>query len=579
MSKQASTKRKHQRKQAGLRLLLLFGILVCINMLAYRFHYGFDLTEEKRFTLSPSTKRFLRNMDQVAVVDIYLKGKFPAGFQRLSDATRDKLVNFKEIAGKNIVFRFIDPFEGKTEEQKGAVAQELEKKGVNWLNLQVQGTAEEGYSEKIIFPYALVRYKGREFPVRLLENNQGMSPKEVLNYSESLLEYKFATALNMLSQQDRPRVAYIVGHGESLGPNTNDALRTIGMLYHLDTLDLSTVIKIPGPAMGDYQALIINKPRTPFDDKDKYKIDQFVMRGGHVLWLVEPLDASMDSLGSSQTFMTSDRELNLEDMLFGYGVRINPDLIEDMDCNPIEVVVGMKGDQPQKALKSWIYFPVFTPTSHHPVVHNLDPVMGMFASSIDTIANPEIRKTILLHSSKYSRTAPNPVRVSLTMLNFPLNNRMFGSPYQPVAVLLEGKFNSIFNNRLQPSFLKILSDSLKMPFKNSCDSATSMIVISDGDIMENDFSARYGTMDMGFWRFTGNRFANKTFILNCLEYLTDQSGLLEARSKDVKLRLLDDGRRKDEELKWQLINILLPVGVIILFAVVYIFFRKRRYEK
>lgn len=579
MATNSSTKRKNQQRQASIRLLLLCVILASANLLAARFHYGFDLTEEKRFTLSPSTKRLLRNMDEVAVVDVYLKGQMPAGFQRLAASTKEKLQYFKEVAGKKLVFRFSDPFEGKSEEQKAAIFQQLAKKGINGTNLQVKD--DDGYSEKIIFPCALVQYKGKEYPVNLLENeHQGMSPFEILNYSESLLEYKFANAINTLMQPDQASIAYIMGNEENLGLNTRDALNTIRMLYHMDTVDLHGSMMIPGPGLGTYEAIIINKPRTAFEDKDKFKIDQYIMRGGHVLWLVDGVQASMDSMSrQTQSFLTSDLSLNLEDMLFNYGVRVNPNLIEDVDCNPIPVVVGMVGDQPQTELRPWIYFPVLMPTGNHPIVHNLDPVMTQFASSMDTIANAEIKKTILLASSKYSRVAPHPVRVSLSMMAYKLDNRMFNKPYQPVAVLLEGKFKSVFNNRLTPDFIKVLKDSLKMPFKSTCDSSTSMIVVSDGDLIENDYSEREGTMEMGYWRFTRNRFANKTFLLNCLEYLTDKSGLLESRSKDVKLRLLDNGRVKTEKKTWQIVNILVPIALVVVFAIVYLFVRKRRYEK
>lgn len=584
MATNSTSKRKNQQRQASIRILLLLGILICVNLLASRLHYGFDMTEEKRFTLSSSTKRMLRNMKEVAVIDVYLKGdNLPSGLKRLAATTRERLEYFKEVAGNKVVFRFTDPFEGKSEAEKGPIFQALAKKGINGTNLQVKD--EDGQSEKIIFPCALVQYKGKEYPINLLENQQpGMSPFVVLNNSESLLEYKFASAINYLAQPDQAGIGYIMGNGENLGLNTRDALNTIRMLYHLDTLDLGGSIKIPGPGLGNYEAIIINKPRTAFEDKDKFKIDQYIMRGGHVLWLVDGVDAGMEMMTDSsgaqnQSFMTRELPLNLEDMLFSYGARINANLIEDMDCNPIPVTVGMIGDQPQIELRPWYYFPVLLASSKHPIVHNIDPVMTTFASSIDTIANPDIQKTVLLASSKYSRVAPHPVRVSLSMMAFKPDNRLFNKPYQPVAVLLEGKFKSVFNNRLQPDFLKVLHDSLKMPFKAQCDTSTSMIIVADGDLIENDYSKDDGTMEMGYWRFTKNRFANKTFLLNCLEYLTDRSGLLESRSKDVKLRLLDNGRVKSESSKWQWVNIGIPNALVIVFAIVFIFFRKRKYEK
>lgn len=579
MAINSSTKRKKQQRRAVVNIVLLTAVLVCVNMLAARFHYGFDLTEEKRFTLSSSTKKILRKMDETAVVTVYLKGKFPAGFQRLAEATRERLQTFKEISGNKLVFRYINPFEGKSEAEKGPIFQQLEKQGIFGVNLQVQAN-EDGYSEKIIFPYALVQYHGKTIPVSLLDNNHpGMSPLQILNYSESVLEYKFATALNILSEPDRPRIAYIMGHGESLGPHTKDALETLGQLYHLDTLDLKESIKIPGPGFGTYEAIIINKPTQAFDDREKFKIDQYVMRGGHVLWLLDMLNASMDSIKApSQQFITHEYGLNLDDILFQYGVRVNSDLIEDVVCNQIPVTVGMVGDRPQMELRKWIYFPTFYPSSKHPIVYNLDAIMSVFANSIDTVANPDIQKTVLLASSKYSRTTPNPVRVNLNMLSFPLRNDMFNKPYRPAAVLLEGKFRSVFNNRLSPEFISVLRDSLRMEFKPVADSAGSMIVISDGDIFENNYSETRGTMELGYWWFTGERFANKTFLLNCIEYLTDHSGLLEARSKDVRLRLLDPERTKKQKAMWQSLNIGIPVALILIFASCYTFFRKRRYE-
>lgn len=584
MTNKIPNKRKSQQRQASIRILLLLGILVCVNLLASKLHVGFDLTEEKRFTLSPSTKKLLGNMDEVAVIDVYLKSdNLPPGFKRLAASTKERLTYFKALAGNKVVFRFSDPFEGKTEEQKGPIFKALAEKGINGTNLQVKD--DKGYSEKIIFPAALVQYKGKEYALNLLENDHpGMNPIEVLNYSESLLEYKFASAINFLTQPDQAGIGYIMGNDETLGANTRDALNTIRMLYHLDTIDLHGSMEISGPGLGKYEAIIINKPMTAFEDKDKFKIDQYVMRGGHVLWLVDGVQAGMemmlDSTGSNmQSFLTRELPLNLDDILFNYGVRINPNLIEDMACNPIPVTVGMLGDQPQVELRKWLYFPILTPSSNHPIVYNIEPVMTTFASGMDTIANPEIKKTVLLASSKYSRVTPHPARVSLSMMAFKPDINLFNKPHQPVAVLLEGKFKSVFNNRLEAGFLKILKDSLGMPFRSQCDSATSMIVVSDGDLLENDFSERQGTMELGYYRFTGQRFGNKTFLLNCLEYLTDRSGLLESRSKDVKLRLLDSGRVKNEKSKWQWINLLLPNAVIILFAIVFMFFRKRKYEQ
>jgi len=562
-------------RQAVLRMLMLAAILVGINIIAARYHTGLDLTKEKRFTLSEPTVKLLKKMDDVAVVTVYLKGKFPAGFQRLSDATRERLESFRSIAGGNIVFRYTDPFEGKGEEEKVAISKELAGKGIFALNLQTKNE-EEGYAEKWVFPYALVQYKGKDAAVNLLENNKWVSPWENLNNSENLIEYKIASAINKLTKPDKESIAYIVGHGESLGLNTYDLLGTLSEQYHVDTFDLTINPFIP----RSYKAIIINRPKQPIDDREKFKIDQYVMEGGRILWAIDQLYTPMDSLQKSEQFMSLDYGLEIDDMLFKYGVRINLDLIEDLQqCLPLPIMVGAQNGEPQMQLRPWIFYPVFSPSSQHPIVKNISAVFGRFVSSIDTINTPNIQKTILLQSSKYSRTEAFPVRVSLSMLRFQMTPDMFKKPYRNAAVLLEGKFTSLFQNRLAPNFLKILEDSLKRPYKSVADAPSKMVVIGDGELMDNDFTQAEGPMEMGYWRFTKTRFANKEFVLNCMEYLTDDGGLLEARAKDLKLRLLDSGRVKEEKLKWRLINIALPIGLVLVFASAFIFFRKRKYEK
>ncbi len=576
MATNGSKKRKQQKRQAVTRIVILAAILICVNMLAARFHAGLDLTKEKRFTLTHATKNVLHNMDDVAVITVYLDGKFPAGFQRLKEATREQLQAFRDQVGGNVKFQYNDPFAGKSDEEKVKVAKILAGKGIFPVNLQVQGE-EEGYSEKFIFPWALVQYKGRETAIRLLENKMGLSPLENLNYSESLLEYKFASAIHRLEKATRDEIAYIVGHNETLGMNTYDLLTSLSEQYKVDTLDLPNSLYIP----KSYKAIIINRPTLPIDEKDKFKIDQYIMNGGRVLWAIDQLNTPMDSLAMNGYVMSLDYGLNLDDQLFKYGARINTTLVEDKQCLPMPVMFGQPGDaQPQMQLRSWMYFPVFIPESKHPIVKNMDPVFGLYVSTIDTLGNPEVRKTVLLQSTKYGRKTSSPARVSLSMLQYPMD-AMFKDVRTPlpVSVLLEGKFKSVFHNRLHPSFLQVLRDSLKQDFKSGCDTENRMIIIADGNMLENEYSERTGPSEMGYWKFTNERFANKTFVLNCVEYLVDNSGLLEARAKDAKLRLLDGNRVKAEERKWQFINIGVPVILVLVFASAYIFFRKRRYEK
>lgn len=576
MATNASKKRKQQKRQAVTRIVILAAILICVNMLASRFHAGLDLTKEKRFTLTSATKKVLSEMDDVAVITVFLDGKFPAGFQRLKEATREQLQSFRDHAGANIKFQYTDPFAGKNDEERVKEARILAQKGIFPVNLQMQGE-EEGYSEKFIFPWALVQYKGRETSVRLLESKLGMSPLENLNYSESLLEYKFVSAIHRLESAEKPAIAYIMGHGETLGYNTYDLLTSLAEQYLVDTLDLPNSLYIP----SSYSAIIINRPTQPVDEKDKFKIDQYIMNGGRVLWAIDQLNTPMDSLAANGYVMSLDYGLNLDDQLFKYGARVNSTLIEDNQCLPMPVMFGQPGDdQPRMQLRSWMYFPLFIPESSHPIVKNLDGVFGLYTSTIDTLGNPEVKKTILLQSSKYGRKTVAPARISLSMLQYPMD-AMFKDVRTPLpaAVLLEGEFKSVFHNRLHPNFLKVLQDSLKQEFKKSCDTQNRMIIIADGNMLENEFSEKTGPADMGYWKFTNTLFANKTFVLNCVEYLVKDNNLLEAKTKETKLRLLDNNRIKQEEQKWRMVNIGLPVLLVLVFASAYIFFRKRRYEQ
>jgi gliding-associated putative ABC transporter substrate-binding component GldG len=374
----------------------------------------------------------------------------------------------------------------------------------------------------------------------------------------------------------KPTIAYIVGQGEPLDWTTYDMLHTLEGNYQVDTFDIITHTHI-NPVV--YNAIIINRPYTTIKEEEKFKIDQYIMRGGRVLWVIDPLITPLDSLQTSDNLMTIDRMLNLDDMLFNYGVRVNNNLIEDMQCFVLPVTVGRtQRGEAQIENKPWMYFPIFVPTSKHPIVNNMDGILGRFASTIDTVGNPNAKKTVLLESSKYSRTAANPVRVNLAMLQFQLKEEMFQKPYNPVAVLLEGNFTSIYRNRLAPSWEATLRDSLKQPFKDKTDTTTAMIVIADGDMFANDFSESKGPIPMGMSRNTDARFVNNAFLLNCMEYLTDKKSLLEARTKDVKLRLLDNGRAKEEADKWKIVNVGIPIAIVLVFASVYMFFRKRRYE-
>lgn len=565
---------KSLKKRSVTRFALVVCIIVLVNIISTKVHYRIDATAEKRFSLTAPTKKLLKSLKEPVVIEVYLKGEFPAGFKRLAESTNDLLQQLKEQSNGLIRYSFYNPLEGKNDQEKKEIINTLAQKGINPVNLQVQGD-EDSYSEKLIYPAAKIAFNQKETSISLLESHLSMTPQEKLNNSEAMLEYKFLNAIKHLIEPDKKKIAYLVGHGEPLGFNTFDMLTYLEKYYDIDTLDLTHNIDIG----NFYSAAILCKPTAPFDEKNKFKIDQYIMNGGKLFACIDMLNFNNDSLKATGASMALDYGLNLEDLLFKWGVRVNPDFVEDIDQNnPIPVTVGMMGNQPDIQLLPWAYFPFSISYSQHPIAKNLDAVMFMYVSSLDTIANPEIKKTILLSSSNYSKKIPSPVRVSLSNLKFKPNPSLYKEKSIPYSVLLEGKFQSIYTNRIDPNFIKIYTDSLHKNYQTSCTNDNKIIISGDGDLFLNDFVNSRGPLECGYYKFTDKLFANKAFITNSLEYLTDDYGLLESRNKNLTLRLLDSGRVKKNKLIWQFINIGLPVILLMIFGSGYFFFRKRKSE-
>ena len=560
------------RVQAIVRTLLAVGILIVINILAGYFHARFDLTKEKRYTLSGATKQLLNNLDGQIYVKVYLEGQFPAGFQRLRNATEDMLYEFNVASGGKIQYIFINPTKG-TDQEKKALLEELGKKGV--IATKVFNNSEEDTkSEQIVVPGLIMTYREREVPLQLLESEIAKKPSEALNSSVELLEYKIASTIKKLTQKNTPRVAFATGEGELRKEAISDFAGTLqSYRYDVRLINLDSVLTL----VNHYDVLVIAKPKLKFSEQAKFKIDQFAMNGGSVLWLLDGVNMEMDSMRGKNEFIATASELNLEDQLFRYGVRINANLVQDLRCAPIPLVVG-QGNPPQTQLFPWVYFPKVISSNRHPLVRNLDATLMQFASTIDTVRVPDVKKTVLLTSSKYSKALLAPVRIQFEMLKERPNPQTFNQPELPLAVLLEGKFTSVFKNRLAASTLKIYEDSLRLKFKEQSDYC-KMIVIADGDVVRNDVGSRGELYPLGYYQYTDQTFANKDLMLNCIEYLGENNNLIETRNKEIHLRLLDTVRLKEkyEKLKWQLINLLVPVLVIILFGFVFNFWRRRKY--
>ncbi|HNU48359.1 MAG TPA: gliding motility-associated ABC transporter substrate-binding protein GldG [Bacteroidia bacterium] len=550
------------------QFLLLLLVIVGLNTLGKFLFWRFDLTTEKRFTLSSTTKEKLKNLKDVVYIKVYLTGDLPAGFQRLSSATRDMLMEMKSYAGQNLEFDFIDPSALADSKQRNELYNQLADKGLQPTNISERNA--EGTSERILFPGAILNYLSKEQPLLLLKDRMGASAEEMVNTSIQNLEYEIINAISKISTRKPATIGILHGQGELDKPYLADFYKSVSASYPTHYVQIKNQLN----ALKDYDCLVIAKPDSAFDEKDKFIIDQFIMRGGKVLWLLDMMSADMDSLARKNEFIAIPKELNLDDMLFRYGVRLNKDLVMDLQSVPIPILTGYVGNRPQNSLLPWFYYPLVTPTSKHPIVNNLNAIRFAFACSIDTIVSAHINKTILLQSSRYCKTVQSPAVVDLNILRKEPDEKEYRNPPVNLAILLEGSFRSNFANRIP---YQIATDST-IGFKAE-GKPTSMIVISDGDVIRNDYKRSSNTVyPLGLDRYTGQFYGNKNLLLNCIDYLCDNSGLMTLRAKEFKLRLLDKTRFNPDKKMLQIVNVALPVLLIILFAMIKLLLRKKKFS-
>ncbi len=575
-------KKKDIKRTNILQLVLGVVIIVLINIIGYSVFTRFDLTAEKRYTLSDQTKQMITDLDDLVFFQVYLDGEFPAGFKRLRRETKEMLDQFRAYSD-NIQYEFINPSVSEDGKERNAVYQRLMERGLNPTDLQVK--TNDGSSQQIIFPGAIVSYKNTELPLELLISQMGVPPEEVLNNSIQNLEFNLANAIQKLSISNKPKVAFIEGHGELSLLETADIAYSLQEYYSVERISidgkLNSLNERKESEIGNivvrnkFDAIIIAKPDSTFSEKDKFIIDQYIMRGGNVLWLVDPVFASMDSIEFSSSTVGIINEINLNDQLFHYGVRLNTNLVMDLSALPIPIRTGEIGGSPQIDFFPWFYFPLLNPVGDHPIVKNLNAIKTEFIGSIDTVDVPGIKKSILLTSSQYSRTVNTPVYISLDILQKEPDRRQYTTSNIPVAVLLEGEFESLFNNRVPPTILE--SEEIDFLPKSK---PGKMIIIADGDVIKNQIGKSEGRRvpyPLGYDRYTNQTFGNKEFILNAINYLIDDDGLISIRSRELTLRLLDRTKITEGRVFWQVINTVLPVVVILILGVIMFVVRKRKF--
>ena len=563
--------KQNLKKQHIFQLLLALLIVLLINYISSNAYFRLDLTADKRYTITKSSKEILDSLDDVIYIQIYLDGEMPIGFQRMQKSMRELMDEFRVIAKDNIQFSFINPSESADQKIRAAMFQDLYDRGLNPTNVKDRDT-EGGMAEKILFPGAIIAYQGKETPINLLKNNSGLSAEENLNNSIESLEYEFIDAIRKITIKQHKKIAFIEGQGELDEFETGDITKALSEYYEIDRVTIKDYITILDP----YDAIIIAGPTEKYTEKSKFIIDQFLMRGGRILWLIDAVKVNMDSLSTGSTTFAFYNDPNLGDQLFKYGVRVNPNIIQDLQCAVIPINTALTGNQPRFAPAPWIYFPLIVAPSTNPITKNLNMIRAEFPSVIDTVGNDsKIRKKLILTSSQTSRILEVPQLISLEQVREQLDPATFNQSYKPIAILLEGEFESVFTNRLTKEYtngqdFKYLSKSVQ----------TQMIVISDADIIRNEVRERANGVflsPLGYDRYTKQTFGNKEFIMNAVHFLVEKDGILDIRSRDFKLRLLDKSKLIKEKTKWQLMNTILPIGFVLLFGILLMYFRKRKY--
>lgn len=557
--------KKHALQQLG---ILIVGLLA-LNIFGNYFFKRFDLTADKRYTLSETSLNLIKQVDSPLYIDVYLEGQFPGEFKRLQSETRQTLEEFKAY-NSNIIFQFVNPLE--KEEEREANMKMLYQRGLTPISITVDDKGKQ--SQEVVFPWAVATYNGKVTKVQLLKNMMGASTEEKVISSVQHLEYAFADAFNKITKEKQKKIAVIKGIGELHDLQIADFLKSVRESYYIGPFTMDSVKVNPTgslEALKKYDLAIIAKPSKRFTEEEKEVLDQFIINGGKTLWLVDNVQAEMDSLyNETGSILAYPKDLNLADMFFKYGVRINPSLVKDEQAIPIKLATGEPGSQTQYEQYFWKYSPFIYPQSQHPIVKNIEGVKFEFANPIELLKN-EVKKTVLMESSQYSKTIGTPTEVNLEMVTEETGPKDYpGGGRLPVSVLLEGNFHSMYENRVLP-----FKDATYKPVGKT----NKMIIIADGDVVKNQLDQAYQPLELGYDKWTNNLFGNKEFMLNCVNYLLDDNGLINIRSKEVDLPLLDKEKVHENYTFTQILTVGLPIVVLALFGFLFTFLRKRKYAR
>ncbi len=552
-------------------VLSLFGTLVALLALNFASSFvfsRFDLTHDNRYTLSEPSLNIISEIQEPIEVEVYLEGDFPLEFRRLQTETKQILEEFSAY-NDNIVYKFVNPI--ASEENSVQVIEQMYKEGYKPISVTVNDKGKQ--SQEVVFPWAKVTFQGRTARIPLLKNAMGASTEDKVNTSVQHLEYTFVDAFNKVLHEKSKKIAIIKGIGEVNDIYMADFLMSLRDSYYIAPFTLDSVSIDPKKALAqlkEYDLAIIAKPSKPFSEDKIQVLDQYVMNGGKSLWMLDQVQAEMDSLSMNGSMLAYPKDQSLGELLFKYGVRLNPNLVKDEMGTPIKLATGQQGSETVYEEFTWKFAPFAMSSSNHPIVKNIDGVKFDFANSIDTLKN-DINKTVLLQSSPYSKTVGVPSEVSLNVIAEEVTPEMYKDQGNiPLAVLLEGNFTSVFNNRILP-----FEDS---SFKNK-GVENKMVVIADGDIARNQLDQNYEPMELGYDKWTNNLYGNKEFLMNSVNYLLDDTGLINIRTKDVKLPLLNKEEVYKNYDKIRTLIVGLPIVLLIIFGFVFTYLRKKKYTK
>ena len=551
------------------QLLLTILIVIIINLLGSQFFYRLDLTNDSRYTLSKTTLEIVNKVEEPLYIDVYLEGDFPGEFKKLQTETQQLLQEFKAV-NSNIIFQFINTID--VDDKNLSKAKELLGKGLTPVSVTVDNKGKQ--EQSMVFPWAVARFNGKEIKIQLLKNMLGASTADKVVSSVQHLEYAFADAINTVSTTKQKKIAVLKGNDELPDIFMADFIKEVRNNYFIGTFTLDSVAKKPIESLQvlkKYDLLIIVKPQEKFTDNEKQVLDQYIINGGKTFWLVDMVHAEMSDLEQNGTTLAYGNDLDINEMFFKYGIRILPDLIKDEQCTPIKLATGEPGSKTEFQQYPWKFAPFIYPESNNPIVKNLDGIKFDFCSPIELLKN-DIKKTILLQSSINSRIVGTPATINLNLVEEKTNPaEYFNKGNIPVAVLLEGKFKSVYENRVLPFDDKT--------FKNTSTVNNKMIVVSDGDVIKNQIDKNGVPLELGFDKWTKNVFANKEFVMNCVNYLLDDNGLINIRSKDVNIALLDKEKVYENYNKNQFLAIGLPLILLLIFGFIFNYLRKKKYAK